>query len=363
MQVAERRVCFVAPLAWPVLARDARIPVAGGAEVQQSILARLLGARGHRVSMVTLDFGQPDGSRVDGVTVHKAFAPGAGLPLVRLLHPKITSMWRALARAGADIYYVRSASIWLRLVTAFCRRHGKHSIYAGASDKDFVPGVGGQLRYARDRWLYRQGMARVDAIVAQNEFQRDSCRDTFGREPVVIPSAYELPKTHSTGDIVLWVGMLHANKRPELFIDLARRTPQRRFVMIGGPRPGFETYGEGVRAQACTVPNLEFKGFLPLDQVEPWFDRARVLVNTSTYEGMPNTFLQAWARGVPVAATVHVGPSLEIGEVERLCADEAHWRAHSAASRAWFQREHSAAAVAAHYEGVFEKICAKAVRQ
>ena len=80
MQVAERRVCFVAPLAWPVLARDARIPVAGGAEVQQSILARLLGARGHRVSMVTLDFGQPDGSRVDGVTVHKAFAPGAGLP-------------------------------------------------------------------------------------------------------------------------------------------------------------------------------------------------------------------------------------------------------------------------------------------
>ena len=359
MQVAERRVCFVAPLAWPVLARDARIPVAGGAEVQQSILARLLGARGHRVSMVTLDFGQPDGSRVDGVTVHKAFAPGAGLPGLRLLHPKITSMWRALARAGADIYYVRSASIWLRLVTAFCRRHGKRSIYAGASDKDFEPGVGGQLRYARDRWLYRQGMAQVDAIVAQNDFQRDSCRQTYGREPVVIPSCYELPHGRSTSeaDLVLWVGMLHANKRPELFIDLARRMPQRRFVMIGGPRPGFETYGEGVRAQAATVPNLEFKGFLPLDQVEPWFDRARVLVNTSTYEGMPNTFLQAWARGVPVAATVRAGVSLGITEVERLCVDDAYWQARSTESRQWFEREHSAAAVAAHYERVFEEIC------
>ena len=118
-----------------------------------------------------------------------------------------------------------------------------------------------------------------------------------------------------------------------------------------------ETYGEGVRAQAAAVPNLEFKGFLPLDQVEPWFDRARVLVNTSTYEGMPNTFLQAWARGVPVAATVRAGVSLDFTDLDRLCSDEAYWRARSAESREWFEREHSAAAVAAHYERLFEDIC------
>ena len=60
--------------------------------------------------------------------------------------PRITSMWRALRAVDADIYYCRSASVWLWLVTEFCRRHGKRSLYAGASDVDFLPEVGGQIR-------------------------------------------------------------------------------------------------------------------------------------------------------------------------------------------------------------------------
>jgi len=360
---AKKHLCFVAPHAWPVLSRDPRIEVVGGAEVQQAILARLFAANGYRVSMISLDYGQPDRSLVDGVTVHKAFAPDAGAPLLRFLHPRMTSMWRALRSVDADVYYVRSASMWLWLVTEFCRRHGKRSLYAGASDKDFVPDIGGQVRYARDRWLYRRGMAVVDGIVAQNEFQRASCLATYGREAVVIPSCYEVPeKTQSAArDRILWVGMLHENKRPELFLDLARRLPQRRFVLIGGPRSGAQAFYERIRGEAAKLPNVEFKGFLPLAQVEPWFDRARVLVNTSTYEGMPNTFLQAWARGVPAVATVEAGVAIAFretadgaAEIERLCADDFHWRAKSAACRAYFERNHSAASVLAQYGEVLE---------
>jgi glycosyltransferase involved in cell wall biosynthesis len=361
---ARNRLCFVAPRAWPVLSRDARIEEVGGAEVQQSILARLFAANGYAVSMIALDYGQPERSRVDGVTVYKAFAPGAGIPALRFLHPKLTGMWRALARADADIYYVRAASIWLGVVTEFCRRHGRRSVYAGASDKDFVADVGGQLPAARDRWLFRRGLAAADAIVAQNEFQRESCRESHGREAVVIPSCYTPPASGAAPaerNLVLWVGMLHDNKRPELFLDLAERLPHRRFVLIGGPRGGATALFERVRARAARLPNVEMTGFLPLAQVERWFERARVLVNTSTYEGMPNTFLQAWARGVPTVATVDVGvPAHQVASTTEELAAAAE-RAFldpslGARCREYFERHHGAEEVLARYAGVFEAL-------
>jgi glycosyltransferase involved in cell wall biosynthesis len=357
-------LCFVAPRAWPVLSGDPAIPIVGGAEVQQSLLARLFAAHGHRVSMICLDYGQPQRARVDGVEVVKICRMGAGLPVLRFLHPRLTSMWRALREVGADIYYCRAASMWVGVLAEFCRRNGRRSIYAGASNKDFVPDAGGQLAYARDRWLYRRGLAQVDAIVAQNEEQRASLRATHGRDAVVIPSYYEPPAQRdcaARADRVLWVGMVHENKRPELFLELAARLPHLRFVMVGGPRPGAQAFYDHIRTKAQSLNNLEMTGFLPLAQVEPWFDRARVLVNTSTYEGMPNTFLQAWARGVPTVATVDVGVPVhrvapDLNDLALQVQSAFNNPELGARCREHFERNHSASHVLARYEEVFASL-------
>jgi len=254
--------------------------------------------------------------------------------------------------------------MWVGVLAQFCRSQGKRAIYAGASDRDFVPGEGGQIRYARDRWLYRRGLARVDAIVAQNERQRATCRETHGRDAVVIPSCYQPPVTRKieNEDIVLWVGTLHVNKRPELLLELAQRLPQRRFVMIGGPGASRELY-ESIRARAAGIANLEFKGFLPLAEVEPWFDRARVLVNTSLYEGMPNTFLQAWARGVPTTSTVDVGAPVNCvsSDIEQLSRNIEVLFEDPAAGRKckdYFERSHSCARVLGDYASLFDRVAA-----
>lgn len=355
-------LCFVALHAWPVLSGDRQVPVVGGAEVQQAILARLLARRGHRVSMISLDYGQRDGAQIDGITVRKICAAHEGVPGLRFLHPRLTSLWRALHAVDADVYYYRSAAGWAGVVAEFCRRRGRRLVYAAASDKDFDPAQGGQIRNARDRWLFRRALALADSIVAQNERQRAACKANYGRDAVVIPSVYVPPRMDSASakDLVLWVGTVHAGKRPELLFELARKLPQRRFVMIGGPGPDAAFY-EAMRARAAEVPNLEFKGFLPLAEVERWFDRACVLVNTSTYEGMPNVFLQAWARGVPTVATVDVeSPVHRVGAsaeelaslVEQAIGDAAQGRA----CREYFERTHSSAGVLERYERLLAEL-------
>jgi len=210
--------------------------------------------------------------------------------------------------------------------------------------------------------------------------QLEACRAGYGREATLIRSCYEAPEGSAAGtragrgDTVLWVGTVHDYKRPELLLEIARRLPQRRFVIIGGSaapggllRPG---YYESIRDAAARLPNVEFAGFLPLEDVEKHFDHGRVLVNTSTYEGMPNTFLQAWARGIPTVATVGVGARVQnrpvyecfskvdeaAAEIERLFTDDLHWARASARCLEYFESEHSSAEVLRRYSQLFDEL-------
>ena len=369
-RAARGHVCFVAPNLWLVFSGQTGIPFAGGAELQQAILARLLAAEGWRVSIITQDFGQPDGVEIDGVVVRKVFGVRDGVPVLRFVHPRLTRMWRALHEVDADIYYYRSASMWVGVLAEFCRRRSRRLVYAGASDPDFQPDIGGQIRYARDRWLFRRGVARAHALVAQNQAQVNAARANYGREAVYIPSCYTPPASAAgaPGDRVLWVGTLRAAKRPEIFLELARRLPAWRFTMIGAPAPEDGRLFDDIAARAKAVPNLEFTGFLPLPETEKWFDRARVLVSTSLYEGMPNTFLQAWARGVPTVATVDVGTPANIAvagadalarELERLLRDRRAWHEASLRCRDYFARTHSPREVLSRYLRLFDRLMAQ----
>jgi glycosyltransferase involved in cell wall biosynthesis len=170
---------------------------------------------------------------------------------------------------------------------------------------------------------------------------------------------------------VLWVGTIQPHKRPELLLELARRLPQRRFVMIGGPGAHPDLY-ESIRKQSAAMPNLEFKGFLPLAEVEPWFDRARVHVLTSRFEGMPNVCLQAWARGVPTVASIDVGARLDgepvyphfddldrfAAHIEGLFQEENSWKEASNRCRAYFERNHAPAEVLARYSSLLHGLVA-----
>jgi len=296
------RVCFVSLGLYPCLAGDYSSSQIGGAEVQQAQIARALVKQGVEVCAVTEDFGQTEGVNIDGVTIHKSYRSGDGLPVLRFFHPKLTSIYQALVAAKADIYYVRTASFLAAVVSHYCRMKGKRWVYAGAHDTDFIPGKELVPNF-RDRWLYRRGLEKADRIIVQSDKQKILLKQYHNRDSVLIRNFIDgelWVNTVSGKPLVLWVSTIRRWKRPELFLEMARSLPELQFTMIGGPDSLDREFYLDIERQAGSINNVEFLGFQPFDKTEKLFDKASVFVNTSEHEGFPNTFLQAWRRGLPV---------------------------------------------------------------
>lgn len=301
------RVCFVNLGAYAALVPTVSAPI-GGEEVQHATLARLLACRHDTsVRMVTCDYGQGQTACVDGIAIHACYAPNEGVPGVRFLVPRWSGLHAALKRADADLYYVSCAGALLGQVALFAAINRRGLVFRVASDGDCDPArmLVGSLK---ERVLYRLGLWRTDAIAVQTEQQRTMLLRNFGREAQRVPMVFDRPRIVSPAaarDIdVLWVANLRALKQPEKLLRLARQLPGRRIHLVGGEVAGEEHVARDVAGHAATLRNLVWHGRLGYAETLGLFDRARVFVNTSRIEGFPNTFLQAWSRGVPTVSFV-----------------------------------------------------------
>lgn len=349
---APARICFVGLENLPVLAREYSDRGAGGAELQQTLLARALARRGWPVSMIVADHGQADGAVWDGVKTYKAYRPEEGIPLLRFVHPRWTKLHSAMRRADADIYYTSCASGRLAPIVLFARPRGRKVVFRVASNSDCDPRTL-LLRYWRDRTSYSWGLKRTDLVLAQTPSQQAALERNYGVSSRVIGPLFEpagrRPPFEARDIGALWVGNLRPLKRPGLLLDAAARLPHLTFHLIGGPLPGAEAFFEQVRQRATTLPNVTFHGFVPQHRIGSFFERARILVGTSETEGFPNTYLQAWSCGTPVVA--FIDPQQLIGThdlgivvqdaqelraaIAKLAGEAGEWRAASAHSSAY----------------------------
>lgn len=95
----------------------------------------------------------------------------------------------------------------------------------------------------------------------------------------------------------VWVGRIINEKRPDRFVELAKRLPEERFVMAGD---GFPDVIERIRENA--PPNLELRPALSEAGVAELMGEATYLVFTSMTEGLPLTVLEGMSAGCIVVA-------------------------------------------------------------
>src|SRR5688500_7901597 len=305
-----RKICILGLEDYAMLTGDTAHGHIGGESVQHVLLARAWRDLGYEVTIIVLDHGQPRVTTIDGIRAIAAFSRDDGLPGIRFVHPRMTRVAQAMSEADADLYFQSPAAHWSGVVVYYARRARKKSILRIASDSDCIRGqmparyTGHSLRFKRDRAMYDYGVFNASLVAAQTVGQRELLAQHYGVHSEIVNIAVEMSAATATAkDIdVLWVGNLREVKRPDIALELARRLPQYRFAFVGGSVPGAERYYERVASEARALPNVVFAGALPYAVTGDWFDRSRLHINTSDYEGFPNTFLQAWIRRLPVVS-------------------------------------------------------------
>jgi glycosyltransferase involved in cell wall biosynthesis len=160
------------------------------------------------------------------------------------------------------------------------------------------------------------GLKHAGHIIVQSARQGRLLRETLGLRPAAVirnfqPLPESLPAKPPGPLQILWVANLKDFKRPALFVELAKSFVDRTdlvFVMAG--RPAIERRFRPLMKKISTVPNLKYLGELTIEKVNEVMAGAAVYVNTSSFEGFPNTYLQAWARGA-VVVSLAVDPDEE----------------------------------------------------
>ncbi len=295
------KILFQSSFAHLVLQRS-RERVSGGAELQIALLAKELAERGQQVVIAAGDTGQLDGTLDEGVRIRNAgrFQTGGLLDTLKAL-PRV---FRILREEKPDWVFQLGWTSWLFLLWVFRPLLGYRLGFICGLDSE-VNGV-----YRRENpvrgGLFEFAMRRCDVRFAmttdqQRMFGERGMTCGFYRN-LILPRQSALD--HSAKDVdVLWIARCQPVKRPLLFVELARRIPQARCVMVC-PNESPSLWTDVSRA-AGGVPNLRFIERVPYHEVQALYDRAKIFVNTSEWEGWPNSFIQS---GLAEAALV----SLEV---------------------------------------------------
>lgn len=249
---------------------------------------------------------------------------------------------------------------------------GGKVVYRVASDRDVMP----QLRGSEGGDDFSQALRQCDAIFAQTEFQAQHIEKNFGIQAHIIAPSFRAIESHAQQrEGVLWVGQSLAIKRPWVVLELARALPDERFTMIM-PSVDAKLY-EVIVAQAATLSNVEIVPFVSFDAIQPYFDRAKVVLNTSLYEGYPNTLHQANISGTPYlslkwspdsfftrndAGGVYCDNSVDVllDRLKRLLSDATQADSLGKQGNTYFKQNHDVATVITDHIAVYEGLCNEA---
>lgn len=212
-----------------------------------------------------------------------------------------------------DIYHLRGASL-LTGIWCFFAKYIKQKRFiftiAGLRDckKDFYP-------WSKSTYsIYYYGLKNADLVISPAKYIQKKLINNFGIRSLVIKSGHPIPQTPFKKDdppMILWISRLRKVKRPNLFLKIADSLKDLnvKFVLIGSGK----YLREEIESYSQENINFEYIPGVTVGKDNIYYEKASLLVNTSSYEGFPNAFIQAWMHKTPVLS-LDVDPDNVINE-------------------------------------------------
>lgn len=274
----------------------------GGFGVLTRDIASGLAERGLEIYVV---MPQRSGQRpieiVDGITV-VSYPSGAYYNGLKKAMPFVG----VFKMIDADIYHSQEPTIGTRLAQ-IAQPHAKHVVTfqdpRTIEDwrKQWVPRRPSMLWELKFRIKFQREVVpaarRAVARYCQAKYiiekavriYRLTERPGFLPNPMRMPDSETVKASEST---VCFLGRWDEIKRPELFLELAAKFPRVKFVAMGACLNNKER-DDTIRRRCVELENVEAPGWLDAPERNRVLARAWILVNTSTKECLPVSYLEA----------------------------------------------------------------------
>lgn len=127
--------------------------------------------------------------------------------------------------------------------------------------------------------------------------------------PGILPNPVDVPSTpgiKAETPTICWIGRWDPQKRVDLLLKAASNLPEIEFYVIGSPtvRPDLLEAAAVMESRYSRYPNIHLMRFVSEEEKARVLDQSWYLLNTSCREGLPTSFLEAWAHGTAVIAPV-----------------------------------------------------------
>ncbi|MFA4960233.1 MAG: glycosyltransferase family 4 protein [Candidatus Pacearchaeota archaeon] len=300
------KVCFIGPKAYPLFNSKIKSTF-GGAEVQLSLLAKEIAKeRDLEVHFMVADYGQENLEKRANVKIWKSI----NFKSSKL--KQVSDFFKIFKKINADIYIQRSMTPYTGLIALYCKIKRKKFIYMVAHDNE-----------TEEKKIYKNITSKVtfrysNKIVVQNKTQKNNLQKKKIKS-YLIRIGYPIKEfKEENRNTILWVGRSEVWKRPLLFLELAKKFQNKKFIMICSESTNNKKLFISVKEKAQSLKNVKFIPFVPLNKIDNFFRKSRIFINTSVQEGFPNTFIQS-AKNKTVIVSLNVNPDKRLNGIGYFC--------------------------------------------